>query len=67
VAQSNARLQEELNQMRLKNSSINDSLQHSLDQSISNRKHNRSCSCASSHNHRKNTPKMRKDDKIRIN
>ena len=31
VGKSNQHLQQELNQMRLKNSSINDSIQHSLD------------------------------------
>lgn len=53
--------------MRLKNSSINDSIQHSLDDSIRNRKHNRSCSCIDAHHPPKNAHPTHKRDQMRIN
>lgn len=53
--------------MRLKNSSINDSIQQSLDESLRARKHNRSCSCLSSHHQPKQPQNRQKKDEIRIN
>lgn len=53
--------------MRLKNSSINDSIQQSLDESLRARKHNRSCSCLSSHLQTKQPQNRQKKDEIRIN
>jgi hypothetical protein len=67
VSRSNQHLQQELNQMRLKNSSINDSIQQSLDESLRARKHNRSCSCLSSHHQLKQAQNRQKKDLIRIN
>jgi hypothetical protein len=64
VIKSNAHLQEEINQMRLKNSSINDSIRNSLDESIKQRKHNRSCSCASLHHPHKNVSKREREGKV---